>query len=361
MTLRNIARIQLHRLQIPLKVPYALSIAVIDAFDTLLVEIEDSNGGRGVGEATVLTGYTDETIEQSWALATALADQICGMDMSQANQQLFAHLKSAPFTVTAFATAIEMIVQPSLLVSEKERRVPLVAILHAHDIAELDDEIAQNLDDGYRVFKVKVGFNVGKDLARLRDIQTLLKGRGRIRVDANQGYTRTQALAFVRGLDPGGIELVEQTCVAEDWDAARAVAKAAKVPVMLDESIYGIDDIERAARLDAADIIKFKLMKAGSLQRLHEALRRIVELEMVPLLGNGVAADIGCWMEACVFGDAQVATAGEMNGLLKCGSSLLINPLTVERGELVVPAQYWPQLDRDRLNEYRVQHLERCL
>ena len=37
---------------------------------------------------------------------------------------------------------------------------------------------------------------------------------------------------------------------------------------------------------------------------------------MEPVLGNGVASEIGCWMEACVA-RSTIANAGEMNGFLQ--------------------------------------------
>ena len=107
------------------------------------------------------------------------------------------------------------------------------------------------------------------------------------------------------------------------------------MPMMLDESIYGLADIERAAALGAAAYIKFKLMKAGGLDRLVEALERIKALGLKPVLGNGVASDIGCWMEACVA-RAHVAGAGEMNGFLKPGAGVFRSPLSVENGSLVL-------------------------
>src|SRR3546814_1811434 len=43
--------------------------------------------------------------------------------------------------------------------------------------------------------------------------------------------------------------------------------------MMLDESIYDLDDIDRAAERGAADYIKLKLMKAGGLSRLAAGLQ----------------------------------------------------------------------------------------
>jgi L-alanine-DL-glutamate epimerase-like enolase superfamily enzyme len=204
-----------------------------------------------------------------------------------------------------------------------------------------------------------VGFDVDTDLARVGLIQNLVAGRARIRIDANQGYSRVDACRFASALDPQGIELLEQTCRAGDWEAAGAVAKVSTVPMMLDESIYTLDDVERAAELDAAAYIKFKLMKAGGCEKLARALERIRALGMTPVLGNGVACDIGCWMEARMAA-ASIDNAGEMNGFLKTDHPLVENPMPVESGAVVLEPDYWPRLDRAALERYAQARL-RCL
>jgi L-alanine-DL-glutamate epimerase-like enolase superfamily enzyme len=182
-------------------------------------------------------------------------------------------------------------------------------------------------------------------------IQTLVTGRGQIRIDANQGYSTVDACRFAGALDPQGIELLEQTCRAGDWEAAAAVAKVSTVPMMLDESIYTLDDVERAAKLGAAAYIKFKLMKAGGCEKLARALDRIRELGMTPVLGNGVACDIGCWMEVRMAGEL-IDNTGEMNGFLKTEHPIVENPMPVESGTVVLDPDYWPRLDQAALERY---------
>jgi L-alanine-DL-glutamate epimerase-like enolase superfamily enzyme len=193
---------------------------------------------------------------------------------------------------------------------------------------------------------VKVGFDAEQDARRVRRIQQAVAGRCPLRIDANQGYDRERARTFATKLDPEGIELFEQPCAAGDWEAARAVAEVSPVPMMLDESIYGMADIERAASLGAARYIKLKLMKMGSLDALARGIRRIRELGMEPVLGNGVACEIGCWMEACVA-RTLITNAGEMNGFLKPVTRLLVDPLPFRDGALVLEPGRWPRLDAD--------------
>jgi len=355
----TISEIVLHRLRVPLTVPYKLSFVELRAFDTILVEVRDDDGRVGYGEATLLTGYTQENVTQSWDLACRLCRNMAGRSAEDIKRRAGEHDTETSFTSTAITTAVEMLEANVLLRSGKRTEVPLLALLYGENEARLADEIRNHLAHGYKTFKVKVGFHVDRDLTRVRLIQKLVAGRGRIRIDANQGYSRTQASRFASALDPQDVELLEQTCRAGDWEAAESVARVSTVPMMLDESIYTLDDVERAAQLGAAAYIKFKLMKAGGCDKLARALGRIRELGMTPVLGNGVACDIGCWMEARVAA-ALVDNAGEMNGFLKTAHSLLENPMPVESGAVVLDADYWPRLDRTALERY-TQATLRCL
>jgi len=346
-----IEHITLHRLKLPLKVPYRLSLAEIRHFDTLLVDMQDDQGRVGLGEATLLTGYTDETVEQCWTLASRLAGEIVNQPLDAAKSMITRSSQMAPFTATALVTAIEMLEQSPHLFTEQSVAVPMLALIHGQEAYTLTSEIDALIADGYTTLKVKVGFDVDADLARVQVIQRLVAGRARIRLDANQGYDRDDACRFARSLDPDDIELLEQTCAASDWDAARSVAQVSTVPLMLDESIYHITDIDKAADLGVASYIKFKLMKAGGLERLANVLAHIRDRGMEPVLGNGVACDVGCWMEACMV-PGHITNAGEMNGFLKTSDSLLRKPLVVEGNVIKLESNFRPALDKEMVARY---------
>jgi L-alanine-DL-glutamate epimerase-like enolase superfamily enzyme len=344
----RIARIRLTRLKVPLKAPYRLAFGPVEHFDTIVAECESSDGASGLGEATVLTGYTEETIEGSWRAADEIAARLKGLDMAAARATLKALVKELPFTVTAFGTALEMIEGNDYLAPKREQPVQLLAGINEKEDDKVRGEFARLYAEGYRTFKVKVGFEVEKDLAHVRCVQKLASGKAKLRIDANQGYSAEQGVAFVRRLDPADIELLEQPCRAGDWDSHMEVARAAAVPMMLDESIYGLDEIQRAAELAAARFIKLKLMKLGSLHALGNALERIRDLGMKPVLGNGVACDLGCWMEACVAA-RHIDNAGEMNGFLRARAGLLTEALQVRSGALLLKPGFTARLARERL------------
>ncbi len=347
----SLAPLRVLRLRVPLKTPYRLAFGAVEAFDTIVVECGTADGRVGLGEATVLTGYTDETIEESWAAACELVDRLAPLGAAARRDRLAELVAARPFLATAFLTALDMAEDSPLLRLERETRVPILAVISASGEEAVREEIGRLYGEGYRTFKVKVGFDVEKDLAQVQRVQKAAGGRAAIRIDANQGYSAAQGVAFVRALDPAGIELFEQPCAAGDWAAHLEVARAASVPMMLDESIYGLADIERAAETGAAAFVKLKLMKLGTLAALADALERIRALGMKPVLGNGVACDLGCWMEACVAA-RHVDNAGEMNGFLKPRERLLAEPLEVREGAIRLEPGFRPRLDRDRIEPF---------
>ena len=351
--MKSLESITLHRIELPLRVPYKLAFGPVTHFDTLIVNVTDTNGNQGFGEATILTGYTHETITASWDLIQELAQKLV-VQSEDANQQLLdQYIVSDPFTVTALASAIELANHKSKFLNQSITSIPILGVVNAEALEDLELEIESLLSSGFKTLKVKVGFDVDKDSFKVKNVQKVLRERAKIRLDGNQGYTRTEAIRFIAQLNPSGIELFEQPCHADDWDSALAISKIANVPMMLDESIYGLEDIRRAADLNIATFIKVKLMKFGSFKNLINALTLISNLGMKPILGNGVAGEIGCWMEAQAA-RTHITNAGEMNGFMKPISSILQNPLQFKDGCISIEPSYLPKIDLNLVQKFRI-------
>ncbi len=326
-------RLRAHLLRLPLAVPYRLSFGTQTRFDVILVGARDEDGREGWGEAAILPGYTTETVEGSWQLVSTAVGAINSVAKLRAfGSEL---LPTAPFAATALLSCVDWLERSAWL--NQAGRFPLLGTVNgkADDEAALESEIEALLNQGYRTLKLKVGWEVDEDLRQVGVVQRIVAGRAQLRIDANQGYSTDDAVAFLSRLDPEGVELVEQPCAAGDWDAAVAVKRATGVPMMLDESIYGLPDVERAARLGCADYVKLKLMKLGSLGSLRDGLAMIQSFGMKAVLGNGVASDVGCWMEASA-GLGLVSNAGEMNGFLKTPLQLLSPHLKMDGADLVL-------------------------
>lgn len=335
MTLRTL---HLWRLRLPLQEPYRLTFGLQHAFECVVVLVEDRHGHQGWGEAAFLPGYSEETADGAWPKAEALARACAGHSLQEAEARALTLQPRDPFLASAFLCAMEMLHRPAPY--QRAGRIRLLGTLNAAAPGRaLEEEIEGFLRQGYATLKVKVGWSVGKDLEKVHAIADQVGARARLRLDANQGYSEGEAIEFVeglakRGLEPS-IELFEQPCAAADWDAAVAVHARATVPMMLDEAIFGMAEIDRAAALGCAAFVKLKLMKMGSLAALERGLERIKEQGMKPVLGNGVASDLTCWQEALAH-LAHVETDGEQNGFAKLKTPLGPKPLETDGPWLVV-------------------------
>jgi L-alanine-DL-glutamate epimerase-like enolase superfamily enzyme len=346
-----IEEVRLDLLRLPLEVPYKLAFGAITHFDTIIARVV-ADGRLGIGEATLLKGYTDETVEDAWRRAQALLPRLAGVSSEAGKALAELRLEDAPFVRTAFVSAVEMCEGRPMLEVDTAGQVSLLAGINATDPPGIEREIEAALAQGYDTLKIKAGFDLDADLDRVAFIQRCNAGRAKLRVDANQGFDRQEGVRFAAGLSPDSIQLLEQPCSADDWEAAAAVARVGNVPLMLDESIYGLEDIKRAAGLGAA-FVKLKLMKMGGIDKLAEGLALIRDLGMEPVLGNGVASDPGCWMEACVA-RRFLRNAGEMNGFLRQRQPLAADPIEVEGGKMQLRPRWRPALDEARLAAVRV-------
>ena len=333
---------------IPLHTPYRVSGTEFRHFEPIVVEVWDDDGRYGFGEAVISEGYSHETFAGGLRHCRDAAPRLVGKSVEEARALLAPGIADYPTATSTLFSALDVLAGHPLLDVPETTRVPLLDPVHSHEPGALADELEALVARGFRTLKVKVGFDVDADLDRVRGIQTLLDGRAEIRLDANRGFTREEGCRFAAALEPAGIQLFEQPCASDDWDANAAVARVSTVPVMMDESIYGFEDIDRAAAMEGVGFVKLKLKKLASMDRLREGLERIRAAGLVPVMGDGVSTDICCWLEACVA-RVTLDNAGEMNGHLKLVEPLLAEPLPFDDGAIVLEPGYRPRPDPDRL------------
>jgi L-Ala-D/L-Glu epimerase / N-acetyl-D-glutamate racemase len=345
--------VTLRKACLPLIRPYVLSYRTFTEFEPIIVEVRDSDGRIGWGEGHISPGSSSETREGGWAFCRQHAAAIVGKTTTEAKAMVAANVGSSKVAATALLTAIEMLEDHPLLRIDREVKLALLTPFNGSAPKEIEDEVERRLDDGFRTFKIKVGKNADADLKRVKAIQKAIAGRATMRIDANRAYGEADACRFAAALEPAGIELFEQPCPAEDWEANANVAKVSSVPIMLDEPICTLGDVKRAADIRNVGFCKLKLKRFGSLEALRQALEKVRELGMEPVLGDSLSSEIGCWMEGCV-GSRVIRNAGEFNGFLKPKIRLFGEPLQFVAGELVLAPGFMPKINTDVLAAHEI-------
>jgi L-alanine-DL-glutamate epimerase-like enolase superfamily enzyme len=148
------------------------------------------------------------------------------------------------------------------------------------------EETARKLDEAkdYPILKVKVGG--ADDLGTLRKIR---KRSGQVvRVDANGGWTRDQALRLLPALADLGVEFVEQPLAPEDLEGLAWLHRRSPLPLYVDEGCHRASDVAKLA--DRAAGVVVKLVKTGG---PTEALRLVHAAR-----AHGLSLMLGCMVES---------------------------------------------------------------
>ncbi|WP_020577007.1 mandelate racemase/muconate lactonizing enzyme family protein [Actinopolymorpha alba] len=287
-----------------------------DRSDFCVVRVVGSNGVEGYGEvsATPLWSGEDGTSARHFiqtVLAPALVNQpltpVAGLE--QAMDQVLA---GNPFTKAGVAIAVWDAYARTLgvplaqaLGGPLRTEIPIKLSLSG-DGERLERVHAAATKAGFAAFKVKVGLGVPGDLARVAHARGLVGPDTFLGVDANGGWSRADARAAVRGLAPYDIAFVEQPVAADDLEGMAAL-RAEGCPVVADESVFGMADLRRVIRSDAADVVSVYVGKAGGPGRAVE-LGRVAE-------AFGLQALIGSNGELGLGAAAQVHVAAALPGL----------------------------------------------
>ena len=145
--------------------------------------------------------------------------------------------------------------------------VPVNATVPAVAAADVEAVLARF--PGCTTAKVKVaqaGQQLADDVDRVAAVRAALGPTGRVRVDANAGWSLEQALDAITALAPFDLEYAEQPCATVAELAALRVLLARAgldVPVAADESVRKAEDPLAVARAGAADLLVLKVAPLG--------------------------------------------------------------------------------------------------
>lgn len=153
----------------------------------------------------------------------------------------------------------------------------------------------------YPILKLKLGSN--DDAARVAAVRTA-RPDVRLFVDANAAWSAGEAVQRLETLLTYDLEMVEQPVPRDDIEGLGYVQAHIDVPVVADESVQTLADVERLAAAGVQGI-NLKLMKVGGLAACLGMLRRGRELGMRIMLGCMIETSIGVTAMAHLAGLAD--------------------------------------------------------
>jgi L-alanine-DL-glutamate epimerase-like enolase superfamily enzyme len=148
----------------------------------------------------------------------------------------------------------------------------------SYDDRQLDLQLHQWLDDGFRRVKIKIGeswgTNQARDLQRVRQTRDTVGPHVDVYVDANGGYTREVATRVASALDELGVGWFEEPVSSDDLTGLAHIRRVTRADVAAGEYGYDLAYFRHLLDADAVDCVQVDVTRCGGITELL----RIAEL-----------------------------------------------------------------------------------
>lgn len=334
--------------ELPLDTPFTIARGTTTSTENVVVSIS-YDGATGYGAAAPARRY-GETIGTVETLVPELLEVVSDVGDPFARRQIADRMRErvrgnaaarAAVDVALWDLAGNYVDQPvyRLLGVSPDETVPTSYTIGIDDPETMQSQARRAAQAGFPVLKLKLGTT--HDLEIVERVREAVEDV-RIRVDANEAWTPTEAVRNIENLTAFDVEFVEQPVPAGDADGLQYVYERSPLPIAADESCRTAADVPDVA--DRCDIANLKLMKTGGLTPALELIHTA--------RAHDLSVMCGCMLES----NASIAAGAQLLPLLDFadldGSLLLASdpyegvPVedgrfaleTVERGTGVRPA-----------------------
>lgn len=267
---------------IPITDPFVVATGARIVAENVFVRVTLRDGTQGYGEAAPFPEVGGEDRDACLAAMQQLSRSL--LSQSAADYRKIGRLlaEQAP-THPAARCGLETAVIDAFCRASNQ---PMWALWGGADVRERETDITIPIADldktvalargwyeqGFRLFKMKVGHDVDEDIRRLEAVHRALPGISFIG-DGNQGFSRDECLAFAKGVKQfgGTMVLLEQPVARKDLESLAVIRRATGIPVAADESVRSLADAKEVVKREAADYINIKIMKTGVIEALEIA------------------------------------------------------------------------------------------
>lgn len=352
----------------------------------LIVKLRLEDGTIGWGEAQTIPNwggeddsrYGETSEAASDLIANCLAPALKDTDLRRfelVHERMNRVLRGYPYAKAAVEVAVMDAVGRRLgvpvyqLLGGKVRdRVPIAHSIGLMDVNVAVDEAVRVIAEGVSTLKIKIGLEIERDVAIVREIRRAIGDAPKIRVDANQGYcTWREAVRAIERMSEFDIAYAEQ--LVDGIDQLAEVSARSNIPIMADESCWTERDVVRIAAARAAQYVSVYYTKPGGLWKAKRLLtvagahRMLSDINGSGEMGIGNAANLhlaAAAPEIVLPGTIPITSTAEIVRTQTAGrkylDDIITRPFVYEQGCLIVPdgPGLGIEIDETKLQKYRV-------
>src|ERR1043165_3819994 len=361
-----VRRIDAVPIALPLKSPMKMSGITIATAENLLVRIEGTDGTVGWGEAPSAPTMTGDTLAGlGAAVRDHLAPLLIGKDANADHQPM---LCRALVGNTGAHSAVEMAL---LDLAGRAAGLPFIGFVGRplrkrvapmwllgnatveQDIAEARERQAQ----GVNFFKLKIGVKPLRDeIAAAHAIRKALPD-ATLSAGATCELTLGAATRYAERTREAKLAFIEQPLPAGDLSGLKALARATRTPIGMDESIHSLADIEAVKRAGAKGI-SLKLIKLGGFREAYAAGKLCKKLGLKinvaakiaeSSIGTAAAVHLACAVPNVDWGVSLTN--------LYLAEDIVCGPIAIANGKVALPdgPGLGVEVDETAVARFRVQ------
>lgn len=272
----------------------------VSVFDTTVVEVMTDAGITGVGEVCPLgSSYLPSYANGVRTGLKQLGKDLIGCDPTEIgviNNLMDYKLKGHPYVKSPIDMACWDILGKSsnlplctLLGGKFGDSVQLYRAISRRSPKEMAENVLMYKSEGYRKFQLKVGGRIDEDIARIREVRSVLEPSDFLVADANTGWMSHEAMKIanqVKDLDV----FIEQPCAT--YEECLRVRAHTDLPFILDEVVNDVESLLRVHHDHSADVVNLKISKLGGISKLKQARDLCVSLGIPMCIEDTWGSDV---------------------------------------------------------------------
>jgi L-alanine-DL-glutamate epimerase-like enolase superfamily enzyme len=300
----KITQVAVDVLRVPVERAYAAGGRTVDANWHVLARVTTSDGVTGFGYVVYPRPDLMTTIGHA---ARELGQQLIGMsvlDQEAAWDRLarrgdwvgpggLLHIALAPLDVAVWDAAGKTLGQPLFrLLGGYRDRLPSYGsdgLWYSLPLDELAANARRHVESGFGAVKLRLGKDATPEQQadRVRAVREAVGPQLRIRVDATESWTLTQARRTGRALQEAGIAWLEDPVHHLDVAGLRELRNQLEVPIAAGEHLYHLDAFRTTLDARAVDVIILDLARVGGITPWRK-IAALAQAHRVPVCGHVV-------------------------------------------------------------------------
>nr|WP_315029522.1 o-succinylbenzoate synthase [uncultured Chryseobacterium sp.] len=236
------------------KRPSGTSRGVLLDKETFILEISE-NGRKGIGECAIFRGLSFDDRPDYEKKLEWLCENIEKDSLYLKNE-----LQEFPSIWFGYEQAVLNLKHGNNLYFPSEftqgkSAITINGLIWMGDVGYMEEQIQDKLENGFHCIKLKIGVNWKEEhiiLEKLRE--KFSKDQLELRVDANGGFNKDEAIIVLKQLADLNIHSIEQPIKAGNWNDMAELCAVTPTPIALDEELIGVVDLSEKKKL--LEIIK---------------------------------------------------------------------------------------------------------